>query len=259
MGNDDSKKNNTLVELIDIIKTLRSENGCSWDREQTHESLKKNMLEEAYEAIDAINHNDKDNLKEELGDVFLQVLLHSQIASENGDFDIYEVAKVLKDKLIRRHPHVFGNVSVNTTEDIIQNWEKIKQEEKKDQRSSIMDGISKSQSALMTALKISKKAVSVGFEWQSEQELIDCIKSEFQEFKNAYSRENLEEELGDILFAVTNLARWHKLDPEQALIKANNKFINRFKKMEELSKGRSLEQCSIIELQSLWDYSKKYF
>ena len=212
-----------LEELIAVIAKLRAPDGCQWDREQTHSTLKPNMLEEAYEAVDAIDDNDMVHLKEELGDVLLQVVLHAQIAEEEGAFNIEDVAKGIKDKLIHRHPHVFGDVKVNSTKDILDNWEKLKQEEKR-HRKSAMDGISKAQSALMSAQKISKKAVKTGFEWPDEGSLYDCIYSEFEEFKAAEqegSREHMEEELGDILFAVVNLARWNKIDAEQALLKSN--------------------------------------
>ena len=152
-----------LEKLIEIIEILRSENGCKWDREQTHTTLRRNMLEEAYEAVDAIDDKDANHLREELGDVLLQVVLHSQIAKEANEFNLEDVAKGISDKLIHRHPHVFGNVKVNSTDEILDNWEKLKKEEKP-HRTSIMDGISKSQSALMSAQKISKKAVKVGFE-----------------------------------------------------------------------------------------------
>ena len=151
-----------LEELINTVRILRSEKGCQWDREQNHQSLRANMLEEAYEAVDAIDNNDMKHLREELGDVLLQVVLHSQIADEAKAFSIEDVAKEINEKLIRRHPHVFGDVNVNSTQDILDNWDKIKQEEKT-HRTSIMDGISKAQSALMSAQKISKKAVKVGF------------------------------------------------------------------------------------------------
>ena len=226
-----------LERLIDIIKTLRSENGCAWDREQTHSTLRRNMLEEAYEAVDAIDDNDMKHLKEELGDVLLQVVLHSQIASEENEFSIEDVAKEISDKLVRRHPHVFGNVEVSTTDDIVHNWEEIKKQEKK-HRKSVMDGVSRAQSALMSAQKMSKKAVNAGFEWPDENMLWECFYSEIKEFKDAVvnnDKANSEEEFGDILFAAVNIARWHHIDAEQALIIANRKFMKRFRKMEELS------------------------
>lgn len=246
-----------LEKLVDLIGVLRSENGCPWDREQTHATLRPNMLEEAYEAVDAINDNDMPHLKEELGDVLLQVILHSQIAKEEGAFDIENVAKGLHDKIIHRHPHVFGNIKVNSPEEALKSWDKIKKEEKS-HRKSAMDGVSKSQSALMSAQKISKKAVKCGFEWPDENSLYDCIKSEFKEFKEASKaddRANMEEEMGDILFAVVNLARWNKIDAEQALIKANQKFMTRFRKMEELAQ-KPLEEYNFKEYDSLWQAAK---
>lgn len=246
-----------LEELINTVRILRSENGCQWDREQTHKSLKPNMLEEAYEAIDAIDNNDMKHLKEELGDVLLQVVLHSQIADEEKAFNIEDVAKELNEKLIRRHPHVFGNVEVNSTQDILNNWEQIKKQEKT-HRTSVMDGISKAQSALMSAQKISKKAVKVGFEWDCEETLYQCVFSEIKEFQDACKEKNtehIEEEMGDILFAIVNLARWNKLDAEQALLKANKKFITRFKKMEKLA-TKPLEEYSFEEFDALWKQAK---
>ncbi len=244
-----------IERLIEIIDILRSENGCSWDREQTHSSLRRNMLEEAYEAVDAIDDNDFKHLKEELGDVLLQVILHSQIAKEENEFNIEDVAKGISDKLVHRHPHVFGDVKVNSTSEILDNWEKLKKEEKP-HRTSIMDGISKAQSALMSAQKISKKAVKVGFEWPNEESLYDCVFSEIKEFKEAKSIEDKEEELGDILFAIVNLARWNKLDAEQALLKANKKFIKRFKIMES-SSNKELEHLTLEEWDSLWKRAKR--
>ena len=253
-------QHNNLEKLIETVRILRSPEGCEWDRAQTHKSLKPNMLEEAYEAVDAIDEGDMPNLKEELGDVLLQVLLHSQIADDEGDFNIDDVAKELNEKLIHRHPHVFGDQKVNSTEDILNNWEILKKEEKKD-RKSAMDGISKSQSALMSAQKISKRAVKTGFEWPNIDSLKECIKSEFKEFDEAVKnndKENMEEEMGDILFAVVNLARWNKIDAEQSLLKANKKFMKRFRKMEELA-IKPLEEYSFEEFDKLWKYAKKCF
>lgn len=246
-----------LERLVDIIAVLRSENGCQWDREQTHLSLCPNMLEEAYEAVDAIDDGNISNLREELGDVLLQVVLHSQIAKDNGEFDIEDVAKELANKLIHRHPHVFGNTKVNSTEEIISNWDKLKKEEKKD-RKSILDGISKSQSALMTAQKISQKVVKVGFEWNSVESLKECIKSEYKEFEEAVETgdaDKMEDEMGDILFATVNLARWYKINAEQALIRANKKFTLRFKKMEEIAE-KPLNDYTFEEFNNLWQKAK---
>lgn len=246
-----------LERLVDIVATLRSENGCQWDREQTHRSLRPNMLEEAYEAVDAIDSDDVLNLREELGDVLLQVVLHAQIAQDEGNFNIEDVAKDLGDKLIHRHPHVFGNVKVSSTKEILDAWDRLKKEEKID-RKSILDGISKSQSALMSAQKISKKVVKVGFEWDSEESLKKCIKSEYKEFEEAVEKGNfdsMEDEMGDIFFATVNLARWHKIDAEQALLRANKKFTKRFKKMEELA-TKPLNKYSYEEYDALWRQAK---
>ena len=247
-----------LEELISIIRKLRAPDGCPWDREQTHYSLRPNMIEEAYEAVDAIDDNDMKHLKEELGDVLLQVVLHSQIASEEGAFDIEDLAQKINKKLIHRHPHVFGNAKIDNSDDVLQAWDKLKAEEKT-HRKSAMDGISRSQAALISAQKISKKAVKQGFEWPNEEELYKCIKSEFEEFKQAKEngdKLNMEEEFGDILFAVVNLARWNKIDAEQALLKANKKFEKRFRKMEELAE-KPLTEYSLDEYDKLWQQAKK--
>ena len=247
-----------LEELISVLAKLRAPDGCPWDREQTHQTLRPNMLEEAYEAVDAIDENDMAHLKEELGDVLLQVLLHSQIASEHGDFNIEDVAKELKDKLIHRHPHVFGEVKVKNAQEVKKNWDILKAEEKTE-RKSVMDGISRSQAALMSAQKISKRAVKVGFEWPDEESLYDCFYSEIEEFKQAkkeQNKEHMEEEFGDILFAAVNLARWNKIDAEQALLKANKKFEKRFRKMEELA-TKPLEEYSFQEYDNLWKQAKR--
>lgn len=251
-------KYKNLEELIAVIAKLRAPDGCPWDREQTHSSLRPNMIEEAYEAVDAIDDNDMAHLREELGDVLLQVVLHSQIASENGDFTIEDVAKELKEKLIHRHPHVFGSAKIDTADDVKDAWDKLKAEEKTE-RKSAMDGISRCQAALISAQKISKKAVKTGFEWPSEESLYECIMSEFDEFKQAKAegdKVHMEEEFGDILFATVNLARWNKIDAEQALLKANKKFEMRFRKMEELAQ-KTLNEYSFEEFDALWRQAKK--
>lgn len=253
-----NNNNNNLQNLIDIINTLRSPGGCQWDREQTHTSLKQNFIEETYEALDAIDEDDMKSLQEELGDVLLQVVLHSQIAKEEGHFNIEDVAKGISEKLIRRHPHVFGDTKVTSTKDILENWEIIKKKEKPE-RKSVLDGISFSLPALMCAYKLSKKAVKSGFEWPSLGSLYQCIESEFEEFKSAVAKndkENQEEEIGDILFAIVNLARWHKINPELALAKANKKFAKRFRQMESLA-DKPLNDYSFEEFDSLWNNAKE--
>ena len=252
------KKYKNLEELIDVVAKLRTPDGCPWDREQTHTSLRPNMLEEAYEAVDAIDENDMAHLREELGDVLLQVLLHSQIASESNEFTLDDVAKELKEKLIHRHPHVFGTAKINNADDVLKTWDKLKSEEKTE-RKSAMDGLSRSQAALISAQKISKRAVKTGFEWPNEGSLYDCVMSEIEEFKEAEiekDKNHMEEEMGDILFAIVNLARWNKIDAEQALLKANKKFEKRFRKMEDLA-TKPLNDYSFEEFDNLWKQAKK--
>lgn len=252
------KKYKNLEELIDVVAKLRAPDGCPWDREQTHTSLRPNMLEEAYEAVDAIDENDIAHLREELGDVLLQVLLHSQIASESNEFTLDDVAKELKEKLIHRHPHVFGTAKINNADDVLKTWDKLKSEEKT-KRKSAMDGLSRSQAALISAQKISKRAVKTGFEWPNEESLYDCVMSEIEEFKEAEiekDKNHMEEEMGDILFAIVNLARWNKIDAEQALLKANKKFEKRFRKMEDLA-TKPLNDYSFEEFDNLWKQAKK--
>lgn len=252
------KKYKNLEELIDVVAKLRAPDGCPWDREQTHTSLRPNMLEEAYEAVDAIDENNMAHLREELGDVLLQVLLHSQIASESNEFTLDDVAKELKEKLIHRHPHVFGTAKINNADDVLKTWDKLKSEEKTE-RKSAMDGLSRSQAALISAQKISKRAVKTGFEWTNEESLYDCVMSEIEEFKEAEiekDKNHMEEEMGDILFAIVNLARWNKIDAEQALLKANKKFEKRFRKMEDLA-TKPLNDYSFEEFDNLWKQAKK--
>lgn len=244
-----------IEKLLETMRILRSPQGCKWDREQTHKSIRENMLEEAYEAIDAINADDMKHLKEELGDVLLQVVLHAQIADDNGFFNFDDVACGINEKLIHRHPHVFSDTKVKDVKEILSNWEKLKQEEKP-HRKSVLDGISKSQSALMKAQKISKKAVRVGFEWQNIEQLKQCVQSEIKEFDEAKTQAEREEEFGDIMFALVNLARWNKIDAEQALNIANEKFTKRFKKMEELA-TKPLTELSFDEWDELWKNAKK--
>jgi len=245
---------NYLDELIKTIAILRSPEGCQWDREQTHQSIRQNMLEEAYEAAEAIDENNIEHLKEELGDVLLQVVLQSQIAKDNNEFDIQDVAKMLNDKLIHRHPHVFGKEKTTDTKKILENWEKLKLEEKKD-RKRTLDGIP-NLPALLKAMKISKKAVRAGFEWQNYQQLLDCFYSEIKEFQEAKTNIEKEDEFGDILFALVNIARWNKIDPEVALSKANQKFTKRFNKLEELC-NKPLNELTFEEYDNLWQKAKK--
>jgi len=229
-----------LNKLINIIEKLRAPDGCPWDREQSHKSLKENLLQETYEAIDAIESGNPEELKEELGDVLLQVILHSQIASEENNFDIEDETKV------------------KGTQEVLANWEKIKREEKPE-RKSFLSGITKSQPALMTALQLSKKAVKAGFEWPDIESLWECLDSEIEEFKQALKtneQAKIEDEFGDILFSLVNIARWHKIEPELALMRANKKFRQRFQLMEKIAQ-KNLTEYTQDELENLWQKAKK--
>jgi len=247
-----------LKKLIETIAILRSPVGCPWDREQTHKSLRENLLQETYETLDAIDKENDDNLKEELGDVLLQVVLHSQIASEDNKYTIEDVAKGITDKLIRRHPHVFSDTKVKNSDEVMINWEKIKREEKPE-RKSALSGIAETMPALLAAQELSKKAVKTGFEWSDEESLWECFESEIKEFKDEVAQNNkklMEEEFGDILFSLVNVARWHKIDPEIALINANKKFKNRFQLMETLA-PKDLSEYNIDELEDFWKQAKE--
>lgn len=250
---------NNLQKLRQILETLRAEGGCPWDREQTHKSLKRNLIEESYELLEAIDEGDTENMREELGDVLLQVFFHAQIAQEDKKFDIEDVAGEISEKLIRRHPHVFGDENVADSEEVLYRWEEIKKKEKKASRKSALDGVVFAQPALMCAQQLSKKAVKTGFEWPNYEMLKECFFSEIDEFHHEVDAQNqdaMEDEFGDILFALVNIARWHKIDAEQALRRANKKFIKRFKKMEKLAQ-KPLEEYNFDEYDDLWKRAKE--
>lgn len=248
--------------LVDIIAKLRSPEGCPWDREQTHASLKRFLLEESYELFEAIDQRDPEAIKDELGDVLLQVLLHAQIRKEAGDFEIEDVITNLSQKLVRRHPHVFGDIHAETPSEVMVNWDAIKQTEQiGTTRTSVLDGVPKDFPALMRAEKIQKKAAKVGFDWDETLEVLDKVHEELAEFKEALaveSQEQLEEELGDLLFALVNLARFVNVDPEFALQKATGKFTERFHLIEEQARAQDLDlmDLDLAALNELWDEAK---
>lgn len=248
--------------LIEIIEKLRSPEGCPWDREQTHKSLKRFLLEESYELFEAIDQENPEEIKDELGDVLLQVLLHSQIAKEYGAFDINDVIVNLSDKLIRRHPHVFSDGQADTPEQVVVNWDAIKKTEQAGaSRKSVLDGVPKDFPALMRAEKIQKKAAKVGFDWDETQGVLEKVHEELGELEEAMIKNNqhdLEEELGDLLFAVVNLSRFLKVDPEFSLQKATAKFTERFHLVEEQAQEQDLElkELNLDELNLLWDKAK---
>lgn len=250
-----------LHRLIDIMKMLRNkESGCPWDLKQTPESLKKYILEEAYEVLEAIDDNDKEELKKELGDLLLQIVFQSQIAEEKGEFNIEDVAKSISDKLELRHPHIFGEKQDLTPDQVKNNWERIKKE--KEGKKRILDGVPRSFNALLRSLRLQQKAGAVGFEWQNSVDILEKVKEEINELEEGIKnndRPNIEEELGDILFVMVNLAKKLEVDPEDALQKANNKFIKRFNYIEHAveSGGKKMEEQTLDYLDSLWNESKR--
>jgi tetrapyrrole methylase family protein / MazG family protein len=248
-------------KLREIIAILRGPNGCPWDKEQTHESLKKYLIEETYEVIEAIDSGDIDHVIEELGDVLLQVMLHAQIGEDEGYFAIEDVIEVLSAKMIRRHPHVFGDKKAEDSKEVLRNWQEIKKQEKGEIDSSLLEGISKSMPNLLRAYEIQKKAAKVGFDWQEITPALEKVKEELQEFENEIQQESLvhaKKEFGDILFAFVNVARFLDIHPEEALFETNEKFIRRFQFIEEsVNKGgKSFEEHSLEELDQFWDEAK---
>lgn len=249
-------------QLVQVVATLRSEDGCPWDREQTHETLKSDLIEETYEVIEAIDARDADKLREELGDLLMQVMLHGQIAKDQGDFSINEVVRSITDKLIRRHPHVFGDVNVNGTEEVLQNWEAIKRSEAGyEDRQFVLDGVPEHLPSLLRAQKIQRKAARIGFDWDTVSDVLPKIEEEIEEVKVSLAEadaEEIEMEIGDLLFSVVNLCRFVNVQAEEALRKANRKFIGRFQQMEsEIEKrGKTFEDYDLAGLDRIWEEAK---
>ena len=249
-------------DLLDIIETLRNPGGCPWDREQTHESLKSALLEECYEVIDAIENEDEDALIEELGDVLLQVVFHASIGKEDGYFDIMDVIGGISNKMINRHPHVFGNEEANTSEQVLVNWDEIKKEEKGIKTLiEEMQNIAKSLPATTRAYKVQKKAKKVGFDWDDVNCAMDKVKEELNEIKEVYNCEDksiIEGEVGDLLFACINVARFLEVDGELALDKTIKKFIKRFSYIENeaIKNNKNLKDMTLEEMDKLWEEAK---
>ncbi|NGT10789.1 nucleoside triphosphate pyrophosphohydrolase [Clostridium perfringens] len=249
-------------DLLDIIETLRNPGGCPWDREQTHESLKSALLEECYEVIDAIENEDEDALIEELGDVLLQVVFHASIGKEDGYFDIMDVIGGISNKMINRHPHVFGNEKANTSEQVLVNWDEIKKEEKGIKTlTEEMQNIAKSLPATTRAYKVQKKAKKVGFDWDDVNCAMDKVKEELNEIKEVYNCEDksiIEGEVGDLLFACINIARFLEVDGELALDKTIKKFIKRFSYIENeaIKNNKNLKDMTLEEMDKLWEEAK---
>lgn len=252
----------SIDDLIDIVKILRSPDGCPWDKEQDHKSIRRDFLEETYEVIEAINKDDKDSLLEELGDVLLQVVFHTQIECEKGTFDFNNVADGICKKMIERHPHVFGSVKAETSEQVLENWDVIKKQTKqqKSQTESMLS-IPREFPALMRADKVQKKAAKVGFDWESVDGAFLKVSEELEELKQAVTMgvtDNVREELGDLIFSVVNVSRFVGVDSEEALTGATDKFIDRFSKVEKMAneQGLNMKETELSELDKLWDEAK---
>lgn len=248
----------------ETIAHLRAPEGCPWDREQTHQSLRRYLLEETYEVLETLDAGDPVGLAEELGDLLLQILLHTQIATDSGEFRMGQVLDHINRKMLRRHPHVFGEVSVNGAEEVVSNWEAIKKAEKAakgqvEAQPSILNGIPAGLPALAEALTVSKRVVRVGFEWPNMDSLLDKIVEEAREVAEATDLAHLETEIGDLLFVVVNLARWRNIDPESALRATNARFTRRFQRVEALAaaQGNILTEMSLAEMDALWAVAKK--
>lgn len=262
-----SLQNRLFDRLHEIVSILRSPNGCPWDMEQTHQSIRKNFIEELYEALEAIDNDDPQAMQEEFGDVLLQLMLHSQMEEELGSFSIYDVIQTLNEKLVYRHPHVFGDLSANNAEDALKSWDAMKQKEQEEsgvaaKRPSQLDGIPKDLPALLTAYKLQKKAAKVGFDWDEIGPVLDKISEELEELKQELTSGDEQKqaaELGDLLFAVVNASRFIGADPEESLARTNLKFKTRFQYIEKQLRinGKSFDNTNLVEMDQWWEEAKK--
>ncbi len=255
-------------ELVNVMARLRAPGGCPWDREQTYESLAPYLLEEAFESFDAIQQaaeGKPENLREELGDLLLQIIFHSQIGEERGDFTIEDVCAGITEKMILRHPHVFGDKNFETANDVLQNWDELKKAEReitkkeKEKANSILDEVPFAFPALIEANKLTKKAAKVKFDWENTEQIFDKLTEETDELKTAIAEnKNIEEEIGDLLFVIVNLARKLDVEPETALKKTNRKFRQRFSFIESqlAARGKTFEETDLSEMDSLWNEAK---
>jgi len=249
----------SFQELVGIVDRLLGPGGCPWDREQTHESLKKYLLEEAYEVLDAIDSGDPERLREELGDLLLQPIMHGQMAKIEGLFDSYDIAAGISEKLIRRHPHVFGDASVENSEEVLRNWDVIKKAEKKTENPSILEGVPKGMASLLRAHEVSKRAARVGFEWPDLESVFEKVREEESELKAAIQEgdpQKIESEVGDLLFTAVNIARWCQVEPEEALRKMLNRFTARFVEMERTAPV-PLRDLDPVAWNNLWIAAKE--
>ena len=249
-------------KLVEVVAALRAPGGCPWDREQDHASLRKYLIEEAYEVVDSIDQGSSAKLEDELGDVLLQVLLHAEIASEEGRFTIAEVCERIRKKLVRRHPHVFGEIEVAGVEDVLHNWEEIKSREPgREEIGSAIGGVPKSLPALMRATEVSKRAARTGFEWPDMEGVLAKLREEIEELEHALSTgkaELVKSEIGDLLFTIVNIARWWKVDPEEALREMLDRFQARFTLIEERARasGRSVGELTLDDMDQIWNEAK---
>ena len=255
------EKKYTLEDFVGIIKRLRGENGCPWDKVQTHESLREAMLEEAYETVEAIDKKDISNLKEELGDVLLQVVFHADIEEEKGNFNLSDIIDSISKKMVYRHPHIFGTEKADTPQEVLQNWETLKKKEKKQKtQTEAMKSVPDALPALLKAKKVQKKAKEVGFDFENVKDALQKVHEELAELEEtlSQSKQQQEEELGDLLFAIVNVSRFLQLNPEFSLTKATKKFINRFECVEQsaLMGGKSLSDMTLEELEQFWVKAK---
>lgn len=244
--------------LVEIMRRVKAE--CPWDIKQTHDSIRQYLIEETYEVIDAVDEKDDTSLVEELGDLQCQILFHSLLAEERGKFTLADVCNTIADKLVRRHPHVFGDTKVHGSDEVLQNWEHIKMKEGR--KNSVLDGVPKELPALIKAYRIQSKAGRVGFDWDNIADVVDKISEELTEFKKSVETENkeaVEEELGDLLFSIVNLARKLEINPEDALRKTIRKFVHRFRFIEKSLKeqGGDIEDASLEEMDRLWEDAKR--
>ena len=250
-----------VKDLEEIVRILRAPGGCPWDAEQTHQSIRRNFLEEAYEAVEAIDEGSPEHLEEELGDVLLQVVMHARMEQEAGRFDLDCVADGICKKLIYRHPHVFGDVAVSGTGEVLSNWEALKRKEKgQATNTDALEAVARALPALWRAEKVQKKARKAGFDWPDVSGALDKLSEELEELKTAAAEgTNVAEELGDLLFSAVNAARFLKVDPEDALNGATDKFIGRFRKVEAqaAAQGKAMEDMGLEELDALWERAKE--
>ncbi len=244
--------------LVDIIARLRAPDGCPWDRKQSHASLRECLLEECYEVLEALDDSDMERLSAELGDLLMQVVLHSQIASEAGEFELGDVIRSINNKLIHRHPHVFGSVKVKDANEVLVNWEALKKKERQ-KDASMLDGVPKDMPALSYSQEIQSRVARVGFDWEDDEGVIDKLAEEVREFKQAEGKGQKEREFGDLLFTLANIARRQGIDLESALRQANRRFYKRFACMEKLCRKRGLNfaELSFDEQNKLWEEAKK--